>query len=135
MGTPALLAKGMAAVTQATVESGEDLTGKAMAAETAVDTGALKAGIHAEPPKISGFSVTVRVATGGESSEYAIWVHEGTGPHIIRAKNAKFLHFGNVFVKQVNHPGTKAIKYLERPLLENAPVYLAHIAKAARAVF
>lgn len=135
IGLNALTSRGVEAVARATVESAEDLTAAAMEAETAVDTGTLKASIHPEPPKISGFSVTVKVATGAESDGYAIYVHEGTRPHIIRARNAQFLHFGNTFVKQVHHPGTAAIKYLERPLIENAAVYVEHIAAAARAAY
>lgn len=41
----------------------------------------------------------------------AVWLDEGTKPHVIEAKNAKALRFeigGQVlFRKRVNHPGTK----------------------------
>lgn len=30
-----------------------------------------------------------------------------TRPHVIQAKNAKALHFGGIFAKRVNHPGSK----------------------------
>lgn len=109
IGEAVLQAKGMAAITQATVEAAEDLVGKAQPL-TRVDTGAERAGIHAEPPNVGGASVTVRVSTGGESSEYDIYQHEGT----------------------YKMSGTH---FIEIPLLEHGPTYKAHIAKAARAAF
>lgn len=44
----------------------------------------------------------------------------GAKPHVIRARNAKALSFfwdvvgGQVFFKQVNHPGFPGIRYMER---------------------
>ncbi len=52
---------------------------------------------------------------------YALYVHEGTKPHIIRARNKPFLVFfwpngptgAHVYkMKQVNHPGYKGNKFL-----------------------
>jgi len=50
------------------------------------------------------------------STDYAVYVHEGTAPHTIKPKG-KYLRFkgsgGNyVFAKSVNHPGTKANPFL-----------------------
>lgn len=45
---------------------------------TPVDTGALRAGEHVAEISTTATSATARVATGGESNEYAIFVHEGT---------------------------------------------------------
>lgn len=45
---------------------------------------------------------------------YAAFVHGGTKPHKIKAKNKKVLASkGKIFGKSVNHPGTKANPYLE----------------------
>lgn len=70
------------------------------------------------------------VAYVGTNKEYAIFVHEGTGPHRIKARGKKALAFdwangpsgvtrskrtGKVVRKFVNHPGTKG-----RPFLTDA---------------
>jgi hypothetical protein len=109
IGRAALQAKAIKALTQATVEAAEDLVGKAMPL-TNVDTGAERAGIHADPPQVSGSGVTVKVATGAESGEYDLYQHEGT-------RYMSGTHF------------------LEIPLLNHGPTYLEHIAKAAREEF
>lgn len=63
--------------------------------------------------------------TGGvhANTPYAAAVHEGSRPHIIRARNGGFLHFKmggrDVFVRSVNHPGARA-----RPFLRNAGTYV-----------
>jgi hypothetical protein len=47
---------------------------------------------------------------------YALAHHEGTAPHVIRPKSGKMLRFVSrgqvVYAHVVNHPGTKANKYL-----------------------
>lgn len=54
--------------------------------------------------------------------EYALHVHEGTVPHVIRAKKAPFLRFWwhrkGVFmvIKKVRHPGTPSIPFLWKGL-------------------
>lgn len=56
----------------------------------------------------------------GGPKGYAYWQHEGAGPHVIAARNVKFLRFywqriGEVVItKRVNHPGNPALKYLSR---------------------
>jgi hypothetical protein len=54
-----------------------------------------------------------------DNADYALYVHEGTSPHVIRPRNAKALRFDvggrTVFAQLVHHPGTKA-----RPFLLNA---------------
>lgn len=50
-------------------------------------------------------------------SEYGIYVHEGTRPHIIEAKNKKALanvRMGQFFGKRVNHRGTAPNPFLQR---------------------
>jgi hypothetical protein len=54
--------------------------------------------------------------------EIALWHHEGTRPHTIRARRKPFLVFfwpkaGKVVsFKQVSHPGTKPNRFLTEPL-------------------
>lgn len=52
-------------------------------------------------------------------ADYAVYVHQGTRPHVIRPRRAKVLRFPvggrTVFARSVNHPGTRA-----RPFLRNA---------------
>lgn len=63
----------------------------------------------------------VVMLVGVEHVPYALFVHEGTQPHSIDAKNAPFLVFmgrdGNlVFTKHVDHPGNKPNRFLVRAL-------------------
>lgn len=109
IGLPVMIAKGQHAIMEAVGKAAEDLQGRSQAV-TPVDTGTLKASIHVEGPMPSGNTVEARVATGGESSEYAIYVHEGTS------------RMG-------------AYKYIERPLLSMIPVYEKFISDAARDAF
>lgn len=134
VGREALFARAVSAVTEAVNQSANDLVALA-AARAPVDTGTLRASIHTDGAKISGFSVTAKVATGGEANDYAVFVHEGTGPHIIRPRNGRFLHFGDTFTTIVHHPGTHATKFLERPLLENRGLYVAYMRAAAARAF
>ncbi len=63
----------------------------------------------ATPDKLSG-----RIWSG---AGYAIFVHEGTGPHVIKVVKKQVLankKTGQVFGKVVNHPGTKPNKFLPR---------------------
>jgi HK97 gp10 family phage protein len=55
-------------------------------------------------------------------SPYAIFVHEGTRPHIIRAVNKKVLankRTGQIFGKIVHHPGSRANPFLQRAVDKN----------------
>lgn len=52
-------------------------------------------------------------------AKYSGYVHEGTRPHIIRAKRKKVLanrRTGQIFGKVVRHPGTQPNPYMERAL-------------------
>lgn len=54
--------------------------------------------------------------------KYAVYVHEGTRPHIIRAVNKRVLadrRAGVIFGKEVKHPGTLPNPFLKRAI-ENA---------------
>jgi hypothetical protein len=66
--------------------------------------------------------------TVGAYQPYAVFVHEGTKPHIIAPKDGGTLAFlwpamgpGMFFFKSVNHPGTKANKFLS----DNLPLFFA----------
>lgn len=58
--------------------------------------------------------------TLGYYAKYALVHHNGSGPHIIRAKPGKMLRFpgrgGVVFVHQVRHPGSRPNPYLSANL-------------------
>lgn len=62
----------------------------------------------------------VDVLAGGGGVNYTMYEHDGTRPHIIRARKAKMLRFtvgGKVtFRKQVFHPGTKGSHFLTKAL-------------------
>lgn len=94
---------------EATTESGEDLLGKAQN-ETPVDTGTLRASGTVDITT-GGMSCKATVTFGGGAADYAIYQHEGTSR------------------------GVPATKFLERPLIEHAPVYQAAMAAAARGQF
>lgn len=56
----------------------------------------------------------------GSKVRHAYMHHEGTNPHVIKAKNARALRFvyngAVVYVQKVNHPGTKPNRYLSDQL-------------------
>lgn len=82
-----------------------------------VRTGNLGRSIREDPQRFAG---PLRV-TGGvtATARYAVFVHEGTRPHVIRPRQARALRFkigGRiVFARSVNHPGQRA-----QPFLRNA---------------
>lgn len=111
VGTAALEAMALRACTVAVQKAQHDLLAGAQPL-THVDTGAERAGIHANPVKVSGTSVTGSVES---SMEYDIYQHEGW--------NAG----GGMHV-----PGTH---FLEKPLIEGRAAFLAAVAQAGRAEF
>lgn len=116
MGLGVLLGKAKGAVLEAVTESAEDLVARAMEA-TPIVTGTLQGSIHVEDITQTAFSVTAVVATGGEASDYAVYIHEGM------RKDGTYV--------RVAGPA----KYLEGPLIEEAPVYREALARAARGAF
>lgn len=136
IGLGPILAKARAAVEQAVRQSAEDLVAHQMAAAP-VKTGTLRASIHIDSVTGGGDSVEAITATGGESSKYAIFVHEGTGPHEIHPSAAQALAWpgGAHPVKVVHHPGTRPDHYMSDPLLANAGVYSQAMARAAAGEF
>lgn len=85
--------------------------------DTPVKTGNLGRSIREDELRFVG---PFRVESGVTAhADYAAAVHEGSRPHVIRARNASVLAFKwngeQVFFRSVNHPGVKA-----RPFLLNA---------------
>jgi hypothetical protein len=88
--------------------------------------------VHAGPTRYSKgvgnlrYSIRKRIVPGGNGGNpsvlvgsdmpYAIFVHQGTRPHIIKPRTKKVLVFyiGNqkVVARKVNHPGTKPNRFL-----------------------
>lgn len=62
----------------------------------------------------------VDILAGGKNARYVMYEHDGTVPHIIRARRKKYLRFISqgqvVFAKQVKHPGTKGSYFLTKAL-------------------
>lgn len=67
---------------------------------------------------------------------YMAMLHEGTQPHVIRPVNARALAFMGregkmVFLRSVNHPGTKARPYLTTGLEQRQRAIIAGLTEAA----
>jgi hypothetical protein len=92
-------------------------------------TGCLAASIVKRPTVINGeFAMAIVADTTPCSptrTNYALFVHEGTRPHVITARSARALSFEwqgkRVFFKTVHHPGTKANRFLT----DNLPLAVA----------
>lgn len=93
------------------------------AEECPVDEGRLRSSLHVK----FGTDARGPFATVGTDVEYALYVHEGTKPHIIRPVNARVLAFpaggrrsggAMVFARVVHHPGTRAQPFLRNALEE-----------------
>lgn len=83
-----------------------------MQANCPVDTGALKASLSSE---VQGLHARI-----GSDKDYAIYVEEGTAPHIIRAHDGGALFWPGAGhpVTEVHHPGTEATHFMKRSLYE-----------------
>lgn len=81
-----------------------------------VDTARLRAG-HTMRVGTKGLKIRGEVIS---TVKYSMDVHNGTGPHIIRARRGKALAFKmggrTVIVKSVRHPGTRAQPWLASAL-------------------
>lgn len=91
-----------------------------------VDSGMLRNSHVAEPIKVSGDKVTTEISVeGGAKQDYAMYVHEGTKPHVIKPRRKKVLSWkgaeGRVFATAVNHPGTEPRPWLRNALQSTAP--------------
>lgn len=82
--------------------------------QVGVRTGRLRGDLGKEWITGTGGDVGIRI---GSNVPYALLHHQGTRPHIIRARRARVLRYvkdGQVhFAKQVFHPGTQRNAYLE----------------------
>jgi hypothetical protein len=71
-------------------------------------TGGLTGSAYA---RITRWSSNGADAVMGWTAKYATFVDGGTAPHVIEAKRGGYLRFagagGDVFVRRVNHPGTR----------------------------
>ena len=68
-------------------------------------------------PDGEGGTVTINVAKKVRRSRIANILEGGAKPHKIKARRSEFLAVRGVgFVKRVNHPGIRALKFMERTL-------------------
>lgn len=65
--------------------------------------------------------------TDAPTAPYAHLVEFGTKPHLIKAKNGKYLVFNGTFAKEVQHPGAKAEPFFQpavRNKTQDARIYI-----------
>jgi HK97 gp10 family phage protein len=76
-------------------------------------------------------------------SNYGVFVHEGTKPHLIQPRNKKILAWSPrkfsakgrkiktniIFAKLVNHPGTKANPFLRKAVDKENKTYINNLTK------
>lgn len=88
-----------------------------MRATCPVDTGELLNDLACE---VDGLDARI----GAASVEHAIYVEEGTAPHVIEAHGNGALYWAGAAhpVKRVNHPGTAATHFMKRALYAAARV-------------
>lgn len=98
------------------IRAGQRTTLNSAKLRSPVDTGQMRGSHHASNITVAGDRISGEVTV---EQDYAMAVHEGTRPHVIRPRRAKWFAWGKgkgrVFARSVNHPGTKA-----RPWLLNA---------------
>lgn len=78
VGSAALIARGMAAVRPAVMESAEAMSGQVNVRPAPRDTGTLLGSVHVSGRKGNAYMAQATVSTGGEASEYAMFVETGT---------------------------------------------------------
>lgn len=87
-----------------------------------VDTGALRLSHRPGNITIRGTRVTGDVTA---EQDYAMAVHEGSRPHVIRPRRAQALTWGSgadrVFARSVNHPGSSPRPWLLNSLKDVGP--------------
>lgn len=82
---------------------------------TTTRTGTLANSFQRTPVALQGSKLIGGVEN---TADYAMFVHDGTSPHVIRPRRAKVLTWfptgggPQVFARKVNHPGTKARPFL-----------------------
>jgi hypothetical protein len=113
--------------TEGVSKAADIVAGEAKAHHRYVDrSGKLTESIAAQPAIGAFFTASGVHADVTADTPYAASIEKGSKPHIIRAKKAKALRFTfgvggghpgiGVFARQVNHPGTKAYKFLSEAL-------------------
>jgi len=103
--------------------------------------GTLRASGFVRPPKRDMGSIKVELGYGGAAQGYAAAVHEGTRPHMppvdsLKAWAKKFLGSEKLawaVAFAISKRGTKATKYLERPLRAEAGSMGDRIARKIKA--
>jgi hypothetical protein len=112
-------------IAETTVQLAKPLVGREYAGEsTRSGSGRLEASLSVVHRRARGGDVEAHAGANpsGSMTGYGWYHHEGAGPHVIRARQAKMLRFywrraGRVVIfRQVNHPGNPAQKYLTRAL-------------------
>jgi len=99
-----------------------DAASSAARAAAPVRTGELKGSIRPQEVRRTG---PWRLETGVAAvAAHAVYVHEGTRPHVIRPRNARALRFEAggriVFAKRANHPGQRAQPFLAEAVRRTA---------------
>jgi len=92
---------------------GEQVAGEART-RSPVKTGKLKSSISVGERSAGRNGTAIEVSA---NTLYALYVNQGTKPHVIMPKKARMLRFPTkagdiVFANKVNHPGTKAHPFM-----------------------
>lgn len=102
-------------------------------------TGALRRSIMRGTVVSTPDRISVDVGAGGGRLQYARAVHDGSVPHIIRAKSRQALRFVRggdfVFRRQVRHPGTRPRPFLDQAVEQNAELIERTMTAAAQLAF
>jgi HK97 gp10 family phage protein len=85
-------------------------------ANVPVASGQLRDGLKISTSSRRG-RVTAKVKATGKHAHIAPWLEYGTAAHKITAKKGKGLFFGGLFVKGVQHPGSRPKPFM-RPALD-----------------
>ena len=80
-----------------------------------VDSGLLRDGLKVTTNSRRG-RVTAKVKATGKHAFIAPWLEYGTAAHKITAKKGKGLFFGGLFVKGVQHPGSRPKPFMRTAL-------------------
>jgi HK97 gp10 family phage protein len=100
-----------------------------------VDMGTLRASGHVTLPQVTATGASVTLGYGGAASNYAVYVHEGTGPAVGRpafmppvdairdwaVRHGLDESLAFVVARAIGQRGLPSLKYLEKPLQEAAP--------------
>lgn len=84
----------------------------------------------------NGIVIGHLVAEVGPTANYAVYVHEGTRPHVITPKAGKALFWKGAAhpVGSVKHPGTKPNRFVPRILAKATPKIEGHFERAIQMI-